>query len=317
MALPTLSDVHIQAALSNLSIAYRQSAPPVATRVFPLIPVDKKSDKYYIWDKGDMWRSEIRGARAPGTHFDRVGLRLSTDTYVSEQYALEYLLPDEIVANQDAAVDVETTAAEYLVAQQNLKMDLAWATAYMSSGAGWGSGSAVAKWSTTAGKPTTDVTGAVRTIRRAIGATQGHRFVGVCGTIVEVAALNNADVMDRLKYTGPATVENIRQALAAVLGLDELIVVDREYNTAKEGVTASYSPVVDDDLLVVAVPTSPGLMTSAAGMTFAWNEGGKGSMYVQRYRSEEVMSDVLRNVAHWGFKQTGAALGVFFSDITD
>lgn len=319
MAQPTLSDVHIQTALTDLSIAYRQSMPSVATRLFPRIVVGKKSDKYYIWDKADMWRSEISGARAPGSHFDRAGIRLSSDTYTSEQYALEYKLPDEVLANQDAGVDLEMTAAEYLVQQHNLKMDLAFATAYMTTTAGWTSGTLTGsnKWSAPGGLPVTDVQEAVRLIIAALGDTGGHRMVGVCGRIVEARLLANSQVTNAIINVQAGTVANVRSNLAAILGIDELIVADRMRNTAKEGATASYSPVFDDDLLIVAVPKSPGLLTAAAGYTFAWNEGGRGDMYVERYRDELTKSDILRSVSHWGFEQTGAGLGVFFSDCVD
>ncbi len=49
MAQPTASDVHVDAVLTNLSVAYIQEQDAyIATKVFPVIPVDKKSDKYYV-----------------------------------------------------------------------------------------------------------------------------------------------------------------------------------------------------------------------------------------------------------------------------
>lgn len=316
MAQPTLSDVHIQTALTDLSIGYRQDRPSFVERLFPRVVVSKQSDKYYIWDKGQMWRRSIRKKRAPGAAFDRAGLTLSTDSYISEQYPLEYPLPDEVIANQDAAVDVEMAATDWLYDQTMLEMEYQWATAYMTTSAGWGSGTKTAKWSTTS-TPVKDVAGAVRTIRSSLGASASHRFVGLGGTIVETALIGNADIAGRIQYVQRAGAADIRAALAAVLGLDDLIIADRVYNTAKEGATASYSNVIDDDFLIVAVPNSPGLMTPAAGYTFCWDEGGRGDMYIERYRDETIKSDILRSITYWGFEQTGAALGVLFDDVTD
>ena len=47
MAQPTPQDVHIDAALSNISIAYKPVGM-VADMVFPSVPVDKQSDYYYV-----------------------------------------------------------------------------------------------------------------------------------------------------------------------------------------------------------------------------------------------------------------------------
>jgi hypothetical protein len=151
----------------------------------------------------------------------------------------------------------------------------------------------------------------------ALGDSANHRMVGVCGRIVEARLVANATIRATLTGVMAGTVATVRTNLAAILGLDELIVSDRNYNTAVEGVTASYSPVIDDDILIVAVPNSPGLMTPSAGLTFAWNEGGRGNLYVERYREENIKSDILRTVSYWGFEQTGAALGVFMADVVD
>lgn len=315
MAQPTLSDVHIQTALTNISIGYRQDKPSFVERLFPRVVVGKQSDKYFTWDKGQMWRREVK-RRAPGSNFRRAGLILSSDSYASEQYALEYPLPDEVLENQDAAVNVEMAANDYLYDQHMLELEYQFATSYMTTGAGWTSGTKTAKWSTTS-TPVKDVTGAIRSIRSALGSSASHRFVGLGGTIVETALIGNADISARIQYVQRAGAADIRAALAAVLGLDELIIADRVQNTAKEGATAAYSPLIDDDFLIVAVPTTPGLMTPAAGYNFCWNEGGRGDYYVERYRSEEVKSDVLRSIAYFGLKQTGAALGVLFDDVTD
>jgi hypothetical protein len=76
MPLPTINQVHIQAALTDLSIAYRQGAPAISDLLFPRVSVNKQANKYYVWNKGDMWRAEAR-KRAPASDFARVGIRVS------------------------------------------------------------------------------------------------------------------------------------------------------------------------------------------------------------------------------------------------
>jgi hypothetical protein len=314
MPLPTISQVHIQSALTDLSIAYRQGAPAISDLIFPRVSVNKQSNKYYVWNKGDMWRAEAR-KRAPASDFARVGIRVSTDNYSAVQYALEYLIADEIAANADAGIELESTATMYLVDQLNLQKDLDFAADFFTTSSGWASGTVSTAWDTVAtGTPVTNIVGAVTTIRRALGGSNNHKIVGVGGAKIRAALLTSDQVRDRTKYVNAGTFAALEGALAGVLGLDELVISDREYNTAKEGRTASYSPVFDNDFLVVAVPRNPGLSTPSAGYTFAWDEDGRGDMYVEQYREEPKKATVVRAVCYYDQKQTGTDLGVFFSN---
>lgn len=315
MALPTPRDVHIDAALTDLSIAYRQDAPAYADRIFPRVTVMKQSDKYFIWDKGDMQRRNVK-KRAAGTKFERASMRLTTDQYYSEQYALEHPIPDEVRRNSDPAVDAERTGTQFLVDQHNLEKDYTWASTYMNASAGWTSGSVTAKWEQSTGVPVTDVEYWKHLIRAQLGASTRHRWVGVCGSIVKAKLMGNAQIRNSTIYVTQGTSSAIEQSIAAVLGLDDLVVFDRIYNTAAEGKTASYSNMVDDDFLLVAVPTGPALDTPSAGYIFEWDDGN-GTIYTEMYRDESTKSDILRTIGYWDMKQTGTALGVFAADVTD
>lgn len=67
MSTPTRSQVHVNRPLTNISVSYQQSADAfVASRVFPVIPVDKQSDQYFVFNRSDQMRDEMR-KRAPGT----------------------------------------------------------------------------------------------------------------------------------------------------------------------------------------------------------------------------------------------------------
>lgn len=314
---PTPESVHIDRALSDLSVSYRQDKPSVAERIFPRVVVDFQSDKFHVWNKADLWRRNVQ-KRAPGTKFARSGVGLSTDNYQSEQYALEYPVPDETAKNADAVLNIGTTATNWLYDQLMLEEDYQFAAQWMITGVGWGVGSlGNGKWSAASSTPIADILNASRTVRRGLGASSNHKLVAVGGTIVEKALLSNAEIVNKLVYVQAGTIDAIRAALAGILGLDELIIADREYNTAAEGRAASYSPVFDDDLLVVARPNNPGPDTPAAGYSFAWNEDGKGDMYIESYRDETIKSDIYRGICYYDLKQVASGLGVLFTDCVD
>lgn len=319
MPLPTMNDVSpVNQLLSNLSVAYRQDMPAISDLIFPRVSVELPNGTYFTWSKADRWRSQTF-KHAPGDVYKRGVLSNSTDTYLTEEFAMEYKLPDQIrQAGSRNGIGWDMIITSTLQEQLALQKDLSFATDFLTTGSGWTSGSVgTGKWSVSAtSKPVADVVGWARTLRRAIGSNRNYKLVGLGGTIVESALIANADVASRIQYVRESTVGNLRSALAAVLGLDELIIADREYNTAKEGQTASYSPVVDDDFLLVAVPTSPGLETPAAGYTFEWNDGN-GISYVEEYRDDTVKSDIYRAIEYYDQKQVDGALGIFVSDVTD
>ena len=70
---PTQSDLHVNAPLTNVIVAYMQDkAQFIADKVFPRVPVQKQSDMYWKYSKSD-WRRTDAQKRAPGTESPGVG----------------------------------------------------------------------------------------------------------------------------------------------------------------------------------------------------------------------------------------------------
>lgn len=319
MPLPTLNDVSpVNQLLTSISLAYRQDFPAVSDIVFPRVRVDLPNGTYFTWNKADRWRRQMF-KHAPGDVYKRGALRNSTDTYLTEEHAMEYKLPDQIrTAGARNGVGWDMMITSTLQEQLALEKDMDFATDFMTSTSGWQSGTLNnGKWSAANSTPVKDVVGGARLIKRAIGGSRNYQLIGVGGTIVETALLANSDISNRIQYVQATTVAAIRNVIAAALGIDQFIVVDREYTTSKEGAaTATYAPVIDDDFLLLAVPTAPGLETPAAGYTFEWDDGN-GVSYVEEYRDETVKSDIYRAIEYYDQKQVDANLGVFWNDAVD
>ena len=59
--MPNRSDIHIDKALTNLSVKYFQDASNfIADKVFPVVPVAKQSDRYFMYKKEDWFRDDAR-----------------------------------------------------------------------------------------------------------------------------------------------------------------------------------------------------------------------------------------------------------------
>src|SRR3954469_3722543 len=99
---PTQSDLHVNAPLTNVSVAYVQSADSyIADKIFPKVPVNKQSDLYHKYSKSDWRRTRVK-KRAPGTESPGVGWTTDTDTYFADVYAVHKDIDDQTRANADA-----------------------------------------------------------------------------------------------------------------------------------------------------------------------------------------------------------------------
>src|SRR5712692_6942391 len=108
MPLPSPQQVHVDVPLSNLSIAIAQDEQVfgVARGVFPNIPVDKQSNKYYIWTQADFFRTDAQ-KRAPGAESAGSGLNLSTSTYYCDVWASHFDVDHQTAANVDVAMELD------------------------------------------------------------------------------------------------------------------------------------------------------------------------------------------------------------------
>lgn len=281
---PTAQSLHVDALLTEMSIGYGTDAAKtyVADRACTIVPVDKQSDKYPVWDKGDYYRSDM-DLRADGARSKGSGQRMSTGTYFADVYALHTTLTDRQRKNAD--VDVEGAKIRYLTNQTKLKRDKIYATAAFGSGiwSGFNDQTGVAsspstdefiQWSNyTNGDPIADITDQVVALEVAAG-VPGARLMGICNTYVFEKLRHHPDMLDRVKYTaGVSSPANVTpEILAAVLGVDELIIAKAVENTAKEGQTASMARVFGNHFLLQYKTDAPDDETPTGSCLFSWSE---------------------------------------------
>lgn len=305
MPQPTKSDVHIDRPLTNVSIAYKNDLY-IWDRVFPVIKVNKESDKYYIFTQGDWFRDEAR-VRAPGDPVALSGYTLSTSTYSCEEYAVGTKLPDRVVKNADQPpLNLRIEKAQWVTDRIYLKMERQLASEIFTTSV-WGTDNTSATdWDNASSTPTTDVQTAIDTVALATGKIPNTLVLGY-----ETWAKGlkfNADIVDIIKYTqkGVATP----QLLAQIWDLDQVLIGRAIYNSAKEGQTASYSAVWGDNALVCYVAPKPGRMIASAGYTFMAQ-----APKIWRWRDASTKSDIIEGSVIADFVVTGSGLGYFFSNL--
>jgi hypothetical protein len=307
---PTSNDVHVDAVLSNISIAYMNNVEDfVADRAFPFVPVEHQSDLFFTYEKGAFLRDDMQ-KRAPGGTFPLTDYAVSTDTYSCIQWALGTDVADEVPNNADSPINLDTEKTQLLAHRALMRRERLFSVAYMTTGVWATDNTSATDWDATS-TPITDIQVAKRTIKNASGKTAN---ILVMGKIVHDALLTNAQIVDLIKYEARALPPDINAALATALGLKLILVSDVVYETADEGETSSLSPVMDDDALLLHVPDAPGILTPSAGYTFRW-DGGGGMGQISRVRDDMNDRDVLKIKMSIDQNLVASDLGYFFSDI--
>lgn len=333
MPQPTLQDVHVSSALTNVSVAYFQSDDAyVVGKVFPMIPVQHQTDQYFVWNKGDFFRDEAQ-QRADATESAGSGVNLTTQTYSAKVWALHQDIGPQMRANADPAVDPDATITRVLTQKLLIRRERIWMAAFMTTGVwsqdntgtasssgGTPGTSSPVFWDDDAnGDPFTDIAYGQTFILQNTGYLPNKLVIT---WQVYQALRKHPLVIDRIKYTSPAYAGRITpQLLAEAFDVEEVVVSRAVYNTAGENVTASLSFVGGKNALLVYAPPAPGLMVPSAGYTFGWS-GFTGlnnlGIRVSQIPMNWLGLGTIRDEAEMAFDMqvVGKDLGFFWSNIT-
>lgn len=321
---PTPSDVHVNAPLTNISIAFLQDAQNfIADRVFPNIPVAKQSDRYYTYDRGMFNRDEMT-ERAPGAESDEVGYTVdNTPTYFAKVFALHVKVPDERRANADSVLQPDREATELLIHKAMIKRESLWVTKFFITGiwaeeragvASGPTGTQFLRWDVAGSVPLADLRAGIQAVKRRHGFKPNKLILG---SDVWTKLVDHPDFVDRLNRgqtpVGPALVN--RQQLATILEIDEVVVAEAVVNTAKEGVTNVHAFIAGKHALLVYAAPRPGLMVPSGGYTFSWNGllGSSAQGYrILKMRDDKAHSDWVEIEMAFEQKLISSELGAFF-----
>jgi len=316
MPQPTSSDVHVDAILTQISIAYmQQSGVYIANSVFPSINVDKQSDKFYTYAKGDWFRDEA-ALRAPATPSAGSGYTLSTDNYSADVYAFHKDVDDQVRANADAPLNPDRDATQFVTQRMLLRQELDWSSTYFTTGV-WATdvvgGTGFTKWSNyTSSDPIEDVETGKATILASTGYLPNTMVLGYDAFR---QLRNHPEVVDRIKYTSAGVPTE--STLASLFGVDRIMVARAIQNTGAEGAADSFSLLHGKNAALYYVAPSPGVLTPSAGYQFAWtgvSDGLGANVGISRFRIPELRCDRVEAQQAWDFKVIGADLGYFFSN---
>lgn len=327
MPQPGRSTVHVNRPLTQISIAFMQNQSNfVADRVFPAIDVSKRSDRYFVYDRGDFNRDEMK-ERAPGTEASGSDFTIdNTPTYFARYYSHKRDIDDQTRENYDDPLDPDREATLFVTNKALIRKERLWVTNYFGTGV-WGTditgvagapGAGQAQqWDQAASTPIEDVRKGKTAVLQETGFEPN---VMVIGKQVADALVDHPDIVGRIDRGqtpgGPAVT--LMENLAALFELDEVMVMKSIVNTAAENQTAVHSFIGGKNALLCYRAPSPGIMTPSAGYTFRWtglSGSGPGGTRIKRFRIESIESDRVEIGMAFDQKLVASELGYFFSGI--
>lgn len=321
MSNPTQNQVHVDAILTNASVAYIQSADNfIANKVFPIVPVDKQSDLYFKYTKEDWFRDDAQ-VRADGAEAAVAGYGLTTDSYYADVYAVKKAIGDQLMANFDSPLDPLRDGAKFTAQLILNRMEAQFVSDFIKTGV-WGtdytgvasspSTNQFIQWSDLANSDPIQNIEAAKTKILSTTGFEANKLV--LGYDVYATLRNHPDIIDRVKYTGRDVPDT--QYLAQLFGLDEVLVAKAVKNTAAEGQTGSFSFSFGKSALLVHSAPNPGLLMPSAGYSFQWRGVSEGlglTVGTKQYRLEQNAATYVESQIAFANKLVAADLGAYFA----
>lgn len=330
MPQPSQTDVHIDAVLTNISVAYMQKAENfIAQKVFPVVPVDKQSDLYFIYNKQDWFRDEAE-KRADATESAGSGYSISTDRYFADVWAFHKDVGDQVRENTDNPLDPDRDATNFVTQRLMMRQERQWVSDYftptpLGGTQTWGnevvSTAATASnpnnlntftaWSDFAGSdPLEDIELGKETIMSTTGFEPNTLVLGYS---VFRKLKNHPDFVDRIKYTSSESIT--AELLAKMFDVERVFIAKAIANTAAEGQAANYGFTHGKHALLAYVNPSPSLMAPSAGYVFTWkgvSDGLGTNIGITRFRMQHLRADRVEAQVSWSNKKVATDMAYMF-----
>lgn len=286
--MPTVQKLHIDKALSNISIGYTNESF-IGDKIFKPINVNKQSDKYYVYGM-ERFRTHD-DHRAPGTEANEISWTLSDDQYFCEGHALRHAIADEEKQNADDEFDLESEGTELVtegillnkeIDASNKVLD---ATNYHSDLKVTLGASGTFKWSDYQDSdPILDIQKAREAIHRKSGIRANTLIMSE--PVMNVLKLH-PKLIEVIKYVQRGIVTE--ELMATAFGVDQILVGSAlksdvsNPGQATPGGVETLNYIWGNSVVLAYIPPRPGKKTIGLGYSFMWNKDGAGAVQVRKW----------------------------------
>jgi len=295
-----LGDVREVKTLTNVALGYTNPAY-ISDRLATIVPVDKQSDKYRVYQPENWVMEPGDDIRVPGTEANEIpGYSLSRDTYYAQDHSLQAAVTDE---ERQEAEDVtpykdatESVTDKILLGRElslrNMALDITnYAAGHSTTLAG------ANQWT----DPTSDPLGVVQAAHQAIHA---KLFIQPNTLMVPYRVMwalkEHPQFIEKVKYSQLGVITPA--LLSQFFEVPNIVVSEAGYNTANRGQAASVSYLWDTD--VVAAYVAPRMTKNEPTFIseFNWKHPNGKIMLTDAWREDNRKSDVVRTSRRYDHK---------------
>src|SRR5258708_26541193 len=135
--MPPVAQVHLDRALTDFALGFlTEPSDFVVGQVFPIVPVDHISDKYFILARNPFVRGDAK-PRLPNTESSGFDFTISNSNYNCQLYAEHIDVDRRLVENADDPRLVEEGATRLVIDNIRITHEVSWATQFFTTGI-WG-----------------------------------------------------------------------------------------------------------------------------------------------------------------------------------
>jgi hypothetical protein len=236
MANPNL--VHIDAALTNISVAYQNGAY-IGTEALSEVKVANRSDSWHTIDEATFFSEVNDLSDGDIANPDEIDIDRDSDSYQIVDHADRGWVSDAERDNADPAIDPEAEVTEVLTNNLLLRHERRSSLLLFTSGnyaSGFTGAPANGTWDDESSDPVTDINDAIDT-------TLGNDpLVCVMGIEVFRALQRHPDITGAFQFTKEGVMAS-QEMIKGYFGFSKLLVGAARYNTATKGQTQSLSRI--------------------------------------------------------------------------
>lgn len=319
--MPNVQKVHIDKALTNISIGY-SNEQYIADQIFKPVPVNKQSDRYYVYGMEKFRQHDDH--RAPGTEANEISWTLSDDSYYTENHALRHAIADESIQNADESFNLEASGTELVTEVILLNKEVDAANKILDASnyhrdlqITLGSTGAPAKWSDYENSdPILDIKRAKEAIHRKSGLRPNVLIISE--SVLNVLELHPR-LLDVIKYVQRGIVT--KDLIAVAFGVDQILVGSalksnvQNQGQVEPGQNEPLNYIWGNSAVLAYVPNSASRMTPALGYSFMWNKDGDGPVIVRKWYEMGRRATIIEAERWYDQKIVSNVAGFLFADV--
>jgi len=267
----------------------------IADDILPVKAVRKKAATLSVCKRENLTVPDTEHAN--GATFGRVDLYMDDMSYLCVDHGIEGQVTDEDMENYADDFDAEVEKTQAIKIKMKLARELRVAAGVFNpvvwTGAALYTDVSAAPWDAIGSGVIAQIQTAREVVRLNCGLPPDSLIISESSMI---NLMNNTQILGKFPGAPVITEAMLRAAMAAILGVPNLIVGQAVYNSADEGLDFTGAEIWSDNYAMLAVLGSEGLpMTEPQlGRTMMWDAYVSGLEYVESYREEQTKSEIIR-----------------------